>query len=222
MKKLLLSLSILFSITCAVAQEDIGISNVFTPADSSILENNGSYPISVRIKNYGTTVVDTITMFFTVLGNTQVDDTLYTTLNVGDSVDHTFSSPFIVTSIASGSGACGTNNSNDMTVNNNGILLNYNMVPSGIKENEAAQKVILTGLYPNPSSQTLNFILIGKEDVTVNIYAIDGKLIYNKFYALSGGKNQFWIPVGNFPKGNYIFAAQFESGAIERKFQITR
>jgi len=75
--------------TSSIPPYDVSVVEFRTPATGFLLTN--SEPVSVHIKNYGNQPVTGFPVSYTYDGSIPVTDTIYTTLNQGDTITHTFS-----------------------------------------------------------------------------------------------------------------------------------
>lgn len=83
-------------------------------------------------------------------------------------------------------------NQNSITTNNNEFYLSHPFV-----------------IYPNPTSTILNFVGNTNEEIRMEIFTIDGKLLENKVI-----KGNIQLNISDFPKGFYIIKATNNVGKI--------
>jgi hypothetical protein len=81
--------------------------------------------------------------------------------------------------------------------------------PLGIDETPAAAPKPLLVVYPNPANDVarIDYKLIKKSDVNINIYDLQGRLVKNiKLQSQKAGRQNFNIEVGELAKGTYILS----------------
>jgi hypothetical protein len=84
--------------------------------------------------------------------------------------------------------------------------MNSCAVVTGIEEIKAQSSVLISTVYPNPTTNTLNIKLNNKENETLIIEVRDmmGKTVYTKTYQASTGENETDINVSALAHGAYI------------------
>ena len=83
------------------------------------------------------------------------------------------------------------------------------------KENQYAK------IYPNPVTNFLlvNFNSLTRQEGTINIYSIAGKLVYSKMYSIQKGYNSITInELGKLTKGAYLLEVLLGDGKLNGKF----
>jgi len=73
---------------CSPATDDVGIIAIDTPITGCAL--GASEIVTVRVKNSGLSAQDTIPVYYRVNGGSPVSDTIFTTINPGDTLSFTF------------------------------------------------------------------------------------------------------------------------------------
>lgn len=85
---------------------------------------------------------------------------------------------------------------------------------------EVSYKQELFSLYPNPVANTFTVTYDAAKSGTIilSIVSIQGKVIFQKSFAVESGQNLFTQDVSGIPKGIYICHIQGNENAIDKKF----
>lgn len=75
-------------------------------------------------------------------------------------------------------------------------------------------------IYPNPASSFLNvdYAATQKETVALNLYSLNGSLIFSKKESSYVGKNHFMLDVQNFENGIYFL--QIKTNSVEKNIRV--
>lgn len=103
-----------------------------------------------------------------------------------------------------------------VTIDNNGNL-SASLIPTFINNPSIDNNIVL---YPNPSSDEINFNIkdVNLESVNVEILNIEGKLIFMKSYKTLNGK----INISDLEIGTYIVNVKGSNGAILKSEKIIK
>lgn len=85
---------------------------------------------------------------------------------------------------------------------------------------EASANASILGLYPNPASNNVNIQLAsnGSQEATVEIYNVNGALVYNNLTTLTDGNNTLNLDIADYTAGNYFVTIRTADGAIAKRF----
>ncbi|MBI2967280.1 MAG: PKD domain-containing protein [Bacteroidetes bacterium] len=101
---------------------DVGVIEIFNPGSSCSL--SATETVSVKIKNFGTDTVNTIPVRYSVNGGIPVAETIFTTIDPGDTLLYDFSTPYDFSSDGIYTIDAWTKKLND-TIESNDSTLNY-------------------------------------------------------------------------------------------------
>ncbi len=94
---------------------------------------------------------------------------------------------------------------------------------SDLTELEAATDL---EVYPNPAKVGQNwqvdFQLSARTPVTINLYTIDGRLLYREAYDLGSGRQQLRLPTSDLSGGLYLLEVRLPKGSLHKKLSVLR
>lgn len=107
----------------------------------------------------------------------------------------------------------------DEQYNAQGWALDYTSTPYGVSENTSENNL---NVYPNPAKEKIfvDFYSQSAEDVVIQLFAIDGKLVYEKVFKCKSTSNHYEIDARGFASGVYFLSATSNDIADKRKVFI--
>lgn len=225
MKKLLLSLLVLTSMS-AFAQRDISVT-LNTPAIGDTIRKGMPFNITYTVKNESTaafTNADTIIVLFTLGGqaisgtNGPIGQLIATDIAPGASINGALNGLALNFNQAGNTNLCVVAYIEEDSVNdaNNvdcaAISLAFN---TGLSELEKAASTV--NVYPNPSSDVVNFTIDYSKASTVRITDITGREVEVANFNM----NQAAIDVHNYNGGVYLYQIMNTEGQVVKTGKLT-
>ncbi len=160
---------------------------------------------------------NTITLWFNSFETEEGADVVNVydgTVNIG-----TFSGNQLPESLVATSGTMFITWTTNQTINMQGWDASYEVDNVGIQETVNIDKV---SVYPNPAVEKLNvdFRSAARQDITVQLMTITGKILYiDKMYDFEGNYQKS-IDVSSFAKGMYFLRIKTSTGEMNKKIVI--
>jgi len=201
------------------APHDVGICAIVSPSDTTIYTQ--SYPVTVYIKNFGTSPETSIPVIFSRNG-AQVGAGVWTgTLNGGDSVLYTFTtqnvSPQGNYQLCAKTMLTGDSDpANDQTCR-------YLYGMTGIESYDYSGFVLYQNV-PNPASHNTSIVFyvpVG-DKVRFEMYDLLGKAISAKEMDAVKGKNKIELDVSIIPDGIYFYLVAYKGQRLTKRMIIAR
>ena len=185
---------------------DIGAVAVISPVPGTILTQGNSYPVTVRIKNYGTGFPPLSVSVMFKVGTDSVIETSSLAIGFGDSMDVTFTNNLVFTNATSGSGAAWTGMAGEFNPTNDTVYCSYivtGMATSSMTTTSLSMtQVVIHSV--NDNEITLVVSDTKNENAVLTLYNITGKIIRQQSVSLLSGNTLFNIYSGELASGIYI------------------
>lgn len=172
--------------------DDVGVSNIVTPANGSILGT--SQNIEVTINNFGTNSAANFDVNYQFNSGTIITESVSATVAPGNNINHVFSTP--IGPMIAGSPAaqlCAwTSYSADPNPINNQYCNSINAPTSGVNEQTLSEIVV----YPNPTMGKIYLEKLPKENIFIEVLDINGKTVYKKTKLIGKAIDISFLTVG--------------------------
>jgi hypothetical protein len=149
--------TVVVNVTPLVQNPDIGVSRIMSPVAGS--SHNGSQPVQVTVmlKNYGPVAVSGFDVEYRVNGGTSiVTNSITSTIQPGDSLQHTFTVSWTPTTAGSMTLCANTTGMpNELVRSNDTACVTVNSTVS--LDELALNNRLIGNVYPNPASTEVNF-----------------------------------------------------------------
>lgn len=227
MKKLLLSILTVLSISSAFAQKDAAVSLLF-PESGREINSGRAFPVAVKIKNIG---LDSITRMDTFVVNLSLN--FQTIVNLKGSASIKAGDSITVTPNGGGLAITFSQNTDsaifcafisftdtlsaDTGANN--VACNFvklRMIPTAVSEIEALAGTVKA--YPNPANSYFT-ITMKSTDATVDVLDITGKLVSSTPVVMGEAR----MDVSNYNSGIYFYQIRNASNSVVKsgKFNVS-
>ena len=155
--------------------DDVGVSNIVTPASGSTLGT--AQNVEVTINNYGLNPATNLNVNYQFNSGTIVTETVTSTIPVGGSVNHIFSIPVgpMSVGVPAAQLCAWTSYSADPNPINNQFCNTQNAPTTAVDEQTKNTIVV----YPNPTTGKLFLENVPNEKTSLEILDISGKSVYN-------------------------------------------
>ena len=167
-----------------------------------IQTQNGFYVVGVKLKNRGSTPINSVDLFLRIPGNNVIKETWNGELQAGEEEIYVFSSS-VSSSVHSGSKYVCVDGEIESPAEFSDENLNNNSICSMI----SGESGIIIMPYPNPVNDelTVSLIIPSEETGSLKIYDAYGKLVYDFFEekTLEGGLNSFVVNTTDWRSGVY-------------------
>ena len=208
------------SVTVNPAALDVGVKNILSPLGTVYANNVNTVVIS--IKNYGTTPISSVPVFYQRGSLPPVSGTWTgTPLNLGDTATYTFATTF-TTPVGTSINLCTwTALPNDAYAANDKLC---KAVIIGIEDDLKANELWLGQNVPNPSNGITNieYNLPQAGKVNFNVTDILGQVIYTKQIKELAGKHKLELNTNDFSNGVYYYSIEYNGKRLVKKMLISK
>lgn len=194
---------------------DVGVSKIISPTTNAVGNN-----VTIRIKNFGSDIITSCNVSYTIAGGIPITETWTGTLLPCDSVDYTFTSPYNPP-IANYILCTNTLLPNDKNSTNDKKCSN---ITASINGKDAIQNFILSQNIPNPTNKTtsINYFLPKSGNAVFKVVNIVGEIVYHKEYNSQQGENKIELEISNFESGVYYYSLEFEGILKVKKMVVLK
>ncbi len=208
-----------------VFSQDVGVTQVVSPPDSSAWNMNDSYTVTVKVQNFGASDASSFPIVFKAGNNNPLYEVYTGTLTAGATMDFTFSQKQWITSSSSKNGTSFTELSGDSDLSNDTTVFYciFTTWPSGIDDNSNNSNLGIRSLYVHPNSGYLDVILNnnnGGRKISVHVVNILGNEVSTSNYYIADGNGDLHIDVSDLVQGVYFVFFRAEDRIIKKKFVI--
>ena len=207
------------SVQILAAQYDAGITEITTPGTQTVYGT--PVTVSVKIKNFGTSVLNAVDLQYTINAGTPVLSTYTGTINPGSEVTHTFTQTFNSPN-GNYSFCARTNLTNDQNASNNQICKTVTGTV-GIETDES-NGFNLGQNIPNPASGNtiIPYTLPSNGKIRFEIADILGQIVYTINDEKTAGKNTVEINADKLAEGIYYYTLIFNDQRLTRKLVVNK
>lgn len=215
------------------AKPDIGVESILFPVDIEVAGDTNclflgdSINMTIRIKNYGLTPVNS----FDMVGIASVGTISQTVtehwsgpLGPGETREYTFATQFANPQVYNHCQYQAKTVIPDDSNPNNDIKTIISCLVDGINDYDIERGVILGQNIPNPaiSETRIPFFIPEGGQVGLKIYSVEGQLLYATSNYQESGDNYFDINTENFASGIYLYTFQFKDVTLIKKMIIQK
>ena len=208
-------------VTVNPAANDVGIIKIISPSDS--VPSSSTSHVTVLLKNFGTTPVTSVPVFYQRGALTPVSATWTgAPLNIGDTVSYTFATTFTVP-IGNSFNLCAwTALANDAYPPNNKLCKSSTIL--GIEDIFNENDLWLGQNRPNPSNDVtiINYNLPQAGVINFSVTDLLGQVIMTKQIKENAGKHQIDVNVSNLPDGIYYYSIEYKGKRLVKKMMISK
>lgn len=200
-----------------VTGDDAGVSAILAP--TGITSAGTNVQVQIRIKNYGTTTLNSIDVAYTVDNGTPVTATWTGTVAPGATTDYTFATTFVspdtIYQLCAYTALTGdVHPSNDDTCQ----TMHTNV---GINDG-SANEFVLNQNFPNPAIgiTTIGFSVPQNGAVVLNVMNSIGNVVYSESKKVEAGYNKISLNTDGFAAGVYFYEFVFNGNKYYKKMII--
>jgi len=197
---------------------DVSPSSLNSPKFITIGTNN----ISAYIRNMGLVKLDSVTVSYQVDSNPVVTEKFIGSVNAGDSVLYTFTTPANISTTsaricvftANPNGLSDINSVNDTLCK----IIQINSIADNINGLES------WNVYPNPVQDVVyaQISLNTTQNIVLQITDITGKVLQSESYTLGNGTHTFSQDVNKLPAGIYLLRMISSQSSVQKNIMIVR
>ena len=207
------------SVQILQAQYDAGITEITVPDSQTVYST--PITVSVKIKNFGTQVLNSVNLQYSINAGTPVLSTYTGTINPGSIVTHTFTQTY--TSPSGNYSFCAkTNLSTDQNATNDQICKTVKGTV-GIEDNDG-NSLSLGQNMPNPASGNtiIPYSLPTNGNIKFEIVNILGQLVYTVEDERIAGKHIIEINADKLTDGVYFYTLTFNEQRLTRRLVVNK
>ncbi|HNX08007.1 MAG TPA: T9SS type A sorting domain-containing protein, partial [Bacteroidales bacterium] len=201
------------------APHDVGICAIVSPSDTTV--STQSYPVTVYIKNFGTSPETSIPVIFSRNG-VQVGAGVWTgTLNGGDSVLYTFTTQNV--SPQGNYQLCAKTMLTGDSDPANDQKCKYLYGMTGIESYDYSGFVLYQNA-PNPATQNTSIVFyvpVG-DRARFEMYDVLGKVVSTKEMDAVKGENKIELDASIIPDGIYFYSVAYKGQKLTKRMVITK
>lgn len=224
MKKITFLISVLVILAVGVKAQDVGVSDILTPAGDTTIAVGSSLPLTVVLTNYGpASVVEgtTVTMAMYIDGTNAGGGTVTVpagmTIAATESVMMPFN-PIDLSTLPAGTyefcvGTDGTSLGADPVATNNKHCFQLTVGTASVQENSLNSFVA----YPNPANDLINVVSPVAFE-TVRLFDMTGREVYS----FNAKTTTHAINVSSFETGMYFLVLESNNTTSTKKISIAR
>ncbi|MFC2111403.1 right-handed parallel beta-helix repeat-containing protein, partial [Bacteroidota bacterium] len=202
------------------APYDAGVIAIINPVDTTFAAQ--SYNVIVKIVNYGTSTITSMSVEYDVNGMNTVTETYTGSINQFDTIVYTFNTK-LLSSIGMYQLCSRTNLTNDADPANDKTCISMVGVIDGIVEISESGLALWQNI-PNPANEitTIKYLVPKAGQIVFELRNVIGQTINRFEKSVLQGEHQFDLDIKNLPSGVYYYSIDFEEERLVKKMVISK